>query len=93
MTPSSTRTLFRGLQSNFFDEYRIEGKDETNQIYLELNVDQLSRALKSTLGAQVVKIKLTKKQGAFITVEIVQVGLLTLLSLHCCKVNVAWQQM
>ena len=61
------------LQSNIFDEYRIEGKDERNEIYLELNMEQLSRALKSTLNAQMVKIKLTKKQGACLSVEIVQV--------------------
>ena len=61
------------LQSNIFDEYRIEGKDERNEIYLELNMEQLSRALKSTLNAQMVKIKLTKRQGACLSVEIVQV--------------------
>ena len=36
-------------------------------------MEQLSRALKTSLNAQVVKIKLTKKQGACLTVEIVQV--------------------
>ena len=68
------------LQSNIFDEYRIEGKDERNEIYLELNMEQLSRALKSTLNAQMVKIKLTKRQGACLSVEIVQVC--DLISLH-----------
>ncbi|XP_064396750.1 checkpoint protein HUS1-like [Halichondria panicea] len=57
-------------QSNVFDEYRIEGKDESNEIYLELNIEQLSRALKSALTAQVLKIKLTKKQGPCLTLEI-----------------------
>ena len=60
-------------QSNIFDEYQIEGKDDRNEIYLELNIDQLSRALKSSLSAQVLKIKLTKKQGACLTLEIVLV--------------------
>lgn len=59
-------------QSNIFDDYRIEGKDERNEIYLELNLEQLSRALRSSLNAQVVKIKLTRKQGACLTVEISQ---------------------
>ena len=68
------------LQSNIFDEYRIEGKDERNEIYLELNMEQLSRALKSTLNAQMVKIKLTKRQGACLSVEIVQVC--DIISLH-----------
>jgi len=36
-------------------------------------MDQLSRALKSTLNAQLVKIKLTKRQGAYLSVEVVQV--------------------
>ena len=61
------------IQENLFDEYRIEGKDERNEIYLEVTVDLLSRALKSSLGAAVVKLKLTKKQGACLTVEITQV--------------------
>ena len=61
-------------QSNIFDDYRIEGKDERNEIYLEVNMEQLSRALKSTLNAQVVKIKLTKKHGACLTVEVAQVS-------------------
>ena len=60
-----------------FDEYRIEGKDDRNEIYLEVNLDQLNRALKSTLNAQAVKIKLTKKQGACLTVDITQVVAVT----------------
>ena len=66
-------------QSNIFDEYRIEGKDERNEIYLEINLELLSRALKTALNAQVVKIKLTKRQGASLTVEIVQVSMVTVL--------------
>lgn len=62
------------LQQNLFDEYRIEGKDERNEIYLEVVMEQLSRALKSALNATVVKLKLTKKQGACFTVEITQVA-------------------
>lgn len=61
------------LQENLFDEYRIEGKDERNEIYLEVVMEQLARALKSSLSATIVKIKLTKKQGACLTVEITQV--------------------
>lgn len=63
------------LQQNLFDEYRIEGKNERNEIYLEVVMEQLSRALKSSLNATVVKLKLTKKQGACFTVEITQVCL------------------
>ena len=62
------------LQENLFDEYRLEGKDERNEIYLEVVMEQLSRALKSSLSATVVKLKLTKKQGACFTVEITQVA-------------------
>ncbi|KAJ7384136.1 DNA damage checkpoint control protein [Desmophyllum pertusum] len=57
-------------QSNFFDEYRIEGKDETNNIYLELAPDNLARAMKSAGNAQAVKIKLTKKHTPCLTFEI-----------------------
>lgn len=60
-------------QENLFDEYRLEGKDERNEIYLEVVMEQLSRALKSSLSATVVKVKLTKKLGACLTVEITQV--------------------
>lgn len=59
-----------------FDEYRIEGKDDRNEIYLEVNLDLLNRALKSTHNAQAVKIKLTKKQGACLTIDITQVWLM-----------------
>lgn len=58
-------------QGNFFDEYRIEGRDESNEIYLELAAEQLSQALKSAQTAQVVKIKLTKKHVPCLTTEIV----------------------
>ncbi len=61
------------LQESLFDEYRLEGKDERNEIYLEVMMEQLSRALKSSLNATVVKLKLTKKRGACFTVEITQV--------------------
>ena len=61
------------LQNNLFDEYRIEGKDDRNEIYLDVTMDLLSRALKSSLNASVLKMKLTKKQGACLTLEIIQV--------------------
>ncbi|XP_073237036.1 checkpoint protein HUS1-like [Porites lutea] len=57
-------------QSNFFDEYRIEGKDETNNIYLELMPENLTRAMKSAASAQAVKIKLAKKHTPCLTFEI-----------------------
>ena len=62
------------LQSNFFDEYRIEGKDDTNNIYLELMPDNLTRAMKSAASAQSVKIKLTKKHTPCLTFEITLVS-------------------
>ncbi len=72
-TPTSPSSPPIAIQSNIFDEYRIEGKDERNEIYLEVNMEQLSRSLRSALNAQVVKLKLTKKQGPCLTVEIAQV--------------------
>lgn len=62
------------FQSNFFDEYRIEGKDETNNIYLELVPENLTRAMKSAGSAQAVKIKLTKKHTPCLTFEITLVS-------------------
>jgi len=57
-------------QGDFFDEYRIEGKDETNQIFLEIVNENIVRALKSGQNAQSIKIKLTKKQTPCLTFEI-----------------------
>ena len=62
------------FQSNFFDEYRIEGKDETNNIYLELMPENLTRAMKSAASAQAVKIKLAKKHTPCLTFEITLVS-------------------
>jgi len=62
------------LQDCLFEEYRIEGKDERNEIYLDVTMDLLSRALRSSLNASLLKIKLTKKQGACLTLEIMKVG-------------------
>lgn len=61
-------------QGNFFDEYRIEGRDESNQILLELVAEQLSRALRSALTAQSVKLKLTNKHSPCLTIEVVVVS-------------------
>lgn len=61
------------LQQNVFDEFRIEGKDDRNEIYLEVMMDLLSHALKSSLNASMLKIKLAKKQGACLTLETTQV--------------------
>ncbi len=57
-----------------FSEYRIEGKGEENEIYLLLNIEQLSMALKLSHNAEVIKIKLTKQEGAFLTLEVTQVS-------------------
>ncbi|XP_031561575.1 checkpoint protein HUS1-like [Actinia tenebrosa] len=57
-------------QGNIFDEYRIEGVDESNNIYLELVPENLSRAMRSAGSAQAVKIKLTKKHTPCFTFEI-----------------------
>lgn len=57
-------------QADFFDEYRIEGKDESNEIYLEVINENIVRALKSGQRAQSIKIKLTKKATACLTFEI-----------------------
>lgn len=58
------------FQANIFDKYRIQGVDETNNIYLELVPENLSRAMKSAANAQSVEIKLTKKHTPCLTFEI-----------------------
>jgi len=57
-------------QSNFFDEYKLEGKDDTGQILMNISPDNLSKALRNCANATTVKIKLSKKQVACISVEI-----------------------
>ena len=61
-------------QGDFFDEYRIEGKDASNEIYLEVINENLVRAMKSAQNAQSVKIKLTKKQSPCLTFEVTLVS-------------------
>lgn len=58
-------------QGNLFEEFRLEGKDQENNIYLELNPENLAKAMKSAQNAQTVKIKLTKKHTACLTFEII----------------------
>ncbi|XP_060756116.1 checkpoint protein HUS1 isoform X2 [Neoarius graeffei] len=56
------------LQANFFDEYQLEGvSEDANEICLEVNPENLSRALKTAQNAKSVKIKLTKKHYPCLT--------------------------
>ncbi|TSK20260.1 Checkpoint protein HUS1 [Bagarius yarrelli] len=56
------------LQVNFFDEYQLEGvSEDANEICLEINPENLSRALKTAQNAKSVKIKLTKKHCPCLT--------------------------
>ncbi|XP_071392740.1 checkpoint protein HUS1 isoform X1 [Centroberyx affinis] len=56
-------------QANFFDEYQMEGvSPEANEICLEVTPENLSRALKTVQNAKAVKVKLTKKHCACLTV-------------------------
>jgi len=57
-------------QQDFFDEYRIEGKDERNEIYLEIVADNLVRAMRSAQNSQSLKLKLTRKQTSCLTFEV-----------------------
>ncbi|CAM1324234.1 HUS1 (predicted) [Pycnogonum litorale] len=58
-------------QGYLFDEYNMEGVSaEQNEIYLELNADNLVKAMKSAHSAKSVKIKLTRKHVPCITLEI-----------------------
>ncbi|XP_015258063.1 PREDICTED: checkpoint protein HUS1 [Cyprinodon variegatus] len=58
------------LQANFFHEYQMEGvSSELNQICLEVGPDNLSRALKTVQCAKSVKIKLSKKHCACLSIS------------------------
>ncbi|XP_052398164.1 checkpoint protein HUS1 [Carassius gibelio] len=55
-------------QGNFFDEFQLEGVSaDANEILLEVAPENLSRALKTAQNAKSVKIKLTKKSSACLT--------------------------
>ena len=62
------------FQQDVFDEYRIEGKDERNEIYLEIVTDNLVRAMRSAQNSQALKLKLTRKQTSCLTFEVSLVG-------------------
>lgn len=49
------------------------GDEGDSCIYLEVEVDLLVRALRSGHSAQTVTIKLTKKSGAYLSIEVTQV--------------------
>ncbi|XP_022237466.1 checkpoint protein HUS1-like [Limulus polyphemus] len=58
-------------QDHFFNEYNMEGVSaENNEIYLELTIENLLRALKSAHSAKSLKIKLTKKRVPCLTIEV-----------------------
>ncbi|KAL5010696.1 hypothetical protein ScPMuIL_013001 [Solemya velum] len=58
-------------QGHFFDEYAMEGVcQEANEIYLELAPENLVKALKTAQNAKWIKIKLTKKNTPYLTVEV-----------------------
>lgn len=67
---------FYSLQADYFEDYRIEGKDNSNMIYLEVINENLLRALKSGQSAQSIKIKLIKKQTPCLMFEVSLVRLI-----------------
>uniref|UniRef100_A0A3B3XPP0 Checkpoint protein n=1 Tax=Poecilia mexicana TaxID=48701 RepID=A0A3B3XPP0_9TELE len=57
------------LQANFFQEYQMEGvTSEVQEICLEVSPEPWSRALKTVQSAKSVKLKLTRKHCACLTV-------------------------
>uniref|UniRef100_A0A3B5L6B7 Checkpoint protein n=1 Tax=Xiphophorus couchianus TaxID=32473 RepID=A0A3B5L6B7_9TELE len=57
------------LQANFFQEYQMEGvTSEVQEICLEVSPEPWSRALKTVQSAKSVKLKLTRKHCACVTV-------------------------
>ena len=70
MYVTQTTCILQVVQSSFFDEYRIEGKDNTGMIVMNLSPDNLAKALSNAANATSVKIKLAKKQAACLSIEI-----------------------
>ncbi|XP_070535668.1 checkpoint protein HUS1-like [Ptychodera flava] len=59
------------VQANFFDEYNMDGVSATdNEIFLDVTLDNVVRALKSAQSAKSLKIKLTKKHTPCLTFDI-----------------------
>ncbi|XP_077993631.1 checkpoint protein HUS1-like [Glandiceps talaboti] len=59
------------FQGNFFDQYNMDGvSPEANEIFLDLTLDNMVKALKSAQTAKSVKIKLTKKRSPCLTFDI-----------------------
>ena len=63
-------STFHLFQDDYFEDFRIEGKDNSNMIYLEVINENLLRALKSGQSAQSIKIKLIKKQTPCLMFEV-----------------------
>lgn len=62
--------FFVVFKKKVFEDFRMEGfSAEQNEIYAEVNSDELNRALKSASTAKVLKIKLTKKNVPYLTME------------------------
>lgn len=58
-------------QDHFFAEFRMAGlSDQLNEIYMEFETENLSRAFRSSQAAKSVKLKLTKKHVPCLTLEI-----------------------
>ena len=62
------------LQGNFCSSYEFVGHGERNETYMEVAMDTFAHSLKSALQAKVLRIKLTQKATACLTLEVVQVG-------------------
>ncbi|CAK9303692.1 unnamed protein product [Gordionus sp. m RMFG-2023] len=58
-------------QERIFEEYCMEGLDkETNEIYMEVLIENIMKALKNAASTKLIKIKLTKKKGPTLTFEL-----------------------
>lgn len=62
------------FQTNFCSGYEFVGHGEKNEIFLEVAMDSFSHALKSAHNAKVLRIKLTQKATACLTLDILLVS-------------------
>lgn len=78
------------LQINFCSGYEFSGHTDRNETYMEVAMDLFGHALKSAHQAQTLRIKLTQKATACLTLEVVQVRTAAFRAnwkLECCGKN------
>ena len=64
------------LQGNFCSSYDFVGHGARNETFMEVAMDIFSHSLKSAHQAKILRIKLTQKATACLTLEVIQVSII-----------------